>query len=263
MKGEAMLSKATIQKFVDSAKVVIRKRTPEILTGVGIAGMVTTVVLSVKATPKALMMIEERKLDLDVDELAPVEVVKTTWRCYIPSVVTGAMSIACIIGASSVNMRRNAALATAYALSETTLKDYQEKVVETIGEKKESAVRDAIAKDKLDKHPVEGNEVIVTERGGTLCYEPLSGRYFQSDIDQIKRALNEINNMMLNDSYTSLNDFYTEVGLGTTTMGDRLGWQVGGGLIDIHYSTHLAANGEPCLVVDFIKPPTYDYDKWL
>lgn len=258
-----MLNKVDFKKMFSSTQKIIKKRAPEILTGVGIAGMVTTVVLSVKATPKALMLIEERKLDLDMEELPPTEIVKTAWKCYIPPFITGAMSCACIIGASSVNMRRNAALATAYTLSETALSEYRDKVVETLGEKKDADVRDAIAKDKLDKNPITGNEVVVTERGETLCYEPLSGRYFQSDIDKIKRALNEVNNMLLNDSYVALNDFYTEIGLGTTKIGDDLGWQIGGGLIDIHFSTHLAANGEPCLVVDFIKPPAYDYNKWL
>lgn len=258
-----MLNKVDFKMMFDSAQKIIKKRAPEILTGVGIAGMVTTVVLSVKATPKALMLIEERKLDLDMEELPPTEIVKTAWKCYVPPFVTGVMSCACIIGASSVSMRRNAALATAYTLSETALSEYRDKVVETLGEKKDADVRDAIAKDKLDKNPITGNEVVVTERGETLCYEPLSGRYFQSDIDKIKRALNEINNMLLNDSYVTLNDFYTEIGLGTTKIGDDLGWQIGGGLINIHFSTHLAANGEPCLVVDFIKPPAYDYNKWL
>lgn len=258
-----MLNKVDFKMMFDSAQKIIKKRAPEILTGVGIAGMVTTVVLSVKATPKALMLIEERKLDLDMEELPPTEIVKTAWKCYVPPFVTGVMSCACIIGASSVSMRRNAALATAYTLSETALSEYRDKVVETLGEKKDADVRDAIAKDKLDKNPITGNEVVVTERGETLCYEPLSGRYFQSDIDKIKRALNEVNNMLLNDSYVALNDFYTEIGLGTTKIGDDLGWQIGGGLIDIHFSTHLAANGEPCLVVDFIKPPAYDYNKWL
>ena len=258
-----MLNKVDFQKVLGNAQKIIKKRTPEILTGVGIAGMVTTVVLSVKATPKALMLIEERKLDLDMEKLPPTEIVKTAWKCYIPPFVTGVMSCACIIGASSVSMRRNAALATAYTLSETALSEYRDKVVETLGEKKDADVRDAIAKDKLDKNPITGNEVVVTERGETLCYEPLSGRYFQSDIDKIKRALNEVNNMLLNDSYVALNDFYTEIGLGTTKIGDDLGWQIGSGLIDIHFSTHLAANGEPCLVVDFIKPLAYDYNKWL
>lgn len=257
------MAKFNLTKLCKDAQAIVRKHSPEILTGIGITGMITTTVLAVRATPKAMMLIEERKLDLETEQLKKTEIVKTVWPCYIPTILTGTMSIACIIFASSVNARRNAALATAYALSETTLRDYQDKVIETIGEKKESVVRDAIAKDKIEKDPVDTNEIVITDKGDTLCYEPLSGRYFRSDIDKIKRALNEINNMLLKDDYISLNDFYCEIGIGETKIGDEIGWHIQGGLIDLHFSTQLAANGEPCLVFDFIKAPTYDYNKWL
>lgn len=257
------MGKIDFNQIIKSAQATLKKHSPEILTGVGIAGMITTTVLAVKATPKAMMLIEEKKLDLDTDKLRPTEVVKTVWPCYIPTVATGAMSIACLIGASTVNFRRNAALTTAYAISETALKDYQEKVIETLGEKKESAVRDAIAKSKIEKDPVSGpNEIVITEKGESLCYEPLSGRYFRSDIEKIRQAWNELNYMLLNDNYISLNDFYCEIGLGETKIGEQLGWSVDKGKIEIHFSTHLAANGEPCLVIDFTNPPVYDYNRY-
>lgn len=258
-----MLEKVNIKALTDSAVKVLKKRSPEILTGIGITGMIMTTVLAVKATPKAMMLIEERKLDLQTDKITKVEAVKTVWPCYILPVITGAASIACLVGASSVNARRNAALATAYALSETAFKEYQDQVVESIGTKKSSEIRDELAKKKLDRDPVATNEIVVTDKGETLCYEPLSGRYFRSDIDKIKRALNEVNNMLLKDEHIVLNDFYCEIGLGETKIGDDLGWHIQAGLVDIHFSTHLAANGEPCLVIDFVTPPTYDYDKWM
>lgn len=256
-------------KNIDVGKIfgdihkALRKHSPEILTGIGIAGMITTTVLAVKATPKALMLIEEKKLDLDTDKLHPVEIVKTTWPCYVPPIVTGAMSIACLVGASSINVRRNAALATAYTISETALKDYQEKVVETIGEKKETAVREAITKDKIDKNPVDNNEVIVTERGDSLCYDPMSGRYFRSDINKLKEAKNELNNLILKNSTATLNDFYDEINLDGTTIGDDIGWNIQStGMTDIRFDTHLASNGEPCIVVDFIVPPIYNFNEY-
>lgn len=258
-----MMSKINVKALIKSGKALIRKRTPEILTGVGIAGMVTTTVLAVKATPKAMQLIEERKLDLGVDKLPKLEVVKTVWPCYIPAAISGAASISCIVGASSVNMRRNAALAAGYALSESTLKDYQEKIVETVGEKKMGEIQDAIAKDKLEKNPVVGNEVIVSDSGDTLCYEPMSGRYFRSSMEKLKAAINELNNMMINNQYISVNDFYTEIGIGSTSMGDDLGWRLDADLLRPHFASHIAENGEPCIVVSFLKPPTYDYDKYL
>lgn len=127
--------------------------------------MITTTVMAVRATPKALILIEERKEEIGAEKFEAMDMVKTTWACYIPAAITGTLSVACLIGASSVNARRNAALATAYTLSESALKDYQGKVIEMFGEKKNEAVKDAVAKDKVEKNPVITREVIITERG--------------------------------------------------------------------------------------------------
>lgn len=222
--------KKEIAKSFLSLKTAIKKHSPEILTGIGIAGMITTTVMAVRATPKALILIEERKEEIGAEKLEAMDMVKTTWACYIPAAITGTLSVACLIGASSVNARRNAALATAYTLSESALKDYQGKVIEMFGEKKNEAVKDAVAKDKVEKNPVVTREVIITEKGNTLCYDAISGRYFKSDIEKIKKAECELNRQMLDDMYVSLNDFYYEIGLDSVKLGDDLG---GMSIVDI------------------------------
>lgn len=254
--------------FTDLGKAA-RKHSPEILTGIGIAGMLSTTVLAVRATPKALMLIEEKKREKkftgEQPELTKLEVVKTAWKPYIPAAVTGAASVACLVGASSVNARRNAALAAAYALSESTLADYKEKVVETIGEKKAQEVKDAIAKDKIENDPVTRKEIIATDKGETLCYDALSGRYFKSDIEYIRRAVNNLNERLLFDTHISLNEYYDEIGLEEIfPMGENLGWTVdpdsaNKGLIELDFSSQLA-EGTPCLVVGFSNAPRYDYE---
>ncbi|MFR8351429.1 MAG: DUF6353 family protein [Blautia obeum] len=45
-------------------------------------------------------------------------------------------------------------------------------------------MKDAVAKDKVEKNPVVTREVIITEKGNTLCYDAISGRYFKSDIEK-------------------------------------------------------------------------------
>ena len=117
------MDKKTVTRMLYNARTAMKKHSPEILTGIGIAGMITTTVLAVRATPKALILLEEKKKEIEDNSLAPVEVVKTVWICYVPAAVTGAVSVACLVGASSVNVRRNAALATAYTLSESALKE--------------------------------------------------------------------------------------------------------------------------------------------
>lgn len=263
------MNKSNVSKVFRTIGRAVTKHSPEILVGIGITGMISTTVLAVKATPKALELIEEEKQRQNhelaeeeahqIDRLKPLDVVKVAWKPYIPAVVTGAASVACLIGANSVHSRRNAALATAYKLSETALSEYREKVIETIGDKKEKVVRDKIAKDKIDKKPVTKSEVIITEKGNTLCYDALSGRYFKSDIDLIRKAENELNKRMLQDMYISLNELYDELDLDHTTIGDEIGWNLDDGLIEICFSSQIADDDTPCIVMDYRKPPKYKY----
>ena len=263
------MGKLTLPKFVKDVQTTVVAHSPEILMSLGIAGMISTTVLAVRATPKALRLIEDKKEELEneaehsIEKLPTTEVVKACWKCYIPATITGTVSIACLIGANSINTKRNMALATAYALSETALKDYREKVVETIGEKKEQAVRDAVAKEKLERDPVRNKEIIVTEKGNTRCYDVVSGRYFTSDIDKLKKIENSLNRRMRDEMYISLNDFYYEVGLKGTKIGDDIGWNIDNGYIDFEFSSQLDDSGTPCLVVDYRVAPRYDYRRLL
>lgn len=255
------MGKLNLSNIAKDVRTAMKKHSPEILTGIGIAGMITTTVMAVRATPKALVLIEDKKIENDTDKLTPVEIIKATWPCYIPAAVTGCISVCCLIGASSVNVRRNAALSTAYTLSESALKDYQEKVIETVGEKKEQSVRDSIAKDRIERDPVTSKEVIITERGNTLCYDVISGRYFKSDIDKLKKVENELNRRMRDEMYISLNEFYYEIGLNRTSIGDDLGWDIDHGYIELRFSSQLADEGTPCLVIDYYIAPRYEYNR--
>lgn len=252
-----------LTNFFKSTRTFLGKHSPEILTGIGVTGMITTTVLAVKNTPKALMLIEEKKKDLDTDELTVIEVIKTAWKPYIPALALGITSISCIIGASAVNAKRNAALATAYAISERTLVRYRDKIIDTIGEKKEKEVREKIAQDEVDKNKVSNNGVIVTSKGNTLCRDAISGRYFRSDIDKIKKIVNELNRQMIYQNYISLNDFYYELGLDSVKNGSVLGWNLDSGLIELDFSTCLAENDEPCVVIDYLVGPRYEFDKLM
>jgi hypothetical protein len=256
------LSKQNAVNFINALKNTFKKRTPEILTGIGIAGMVTTTVLAVKATPKAVILLNERKEELETEKLPVTDVIKTTWKCYIPAAITCGASIACLVGASSVNFKRNAALATAYKLSETAIAEYRDAVVETIGEKKERDIRDKVAEKRVKKNPVTKSDVIVTGNGTTLCFDSISGRYFQSSMQKIESAKNKINERMLCDNYVSLNDLYDELGMECTKIGEDLGWNIfGDGLLDISFSSQLTDDGTPCLVMDYSVEPRYNYYK--
>lgn len=261
------MNKQTLTKFTRGVQTKLSRHSPEILMGIGITGMITTTVLAVKATPKAVQLIEYRKEELDVEKLTPVDTVKTTWKCYIPAAVTCATSIVCLIGSNSVNSKRNAALATAYKLSETAFGEYRSKVIETIGEKKERVVRDKVSEEQVKNNPVSKTDVIVTGKGQTLFFEPLSSRYFYSDLEKIKRAENNLNKQIITDPFdqgVTVNDFYAEIGIPGTSTGDGLGWNLRIGLIDIYPSAQMAEDGsehegEPCIVLNYSNPPKYEF----
>ena len=257
------MSKSKMAQLMRVAKTSITKHSPEILTGIGIAGMITTTVLAVKATPKAIRLIEEAKEEKGED-LTKAETVKTCWKAYIPAAAICVASTACLIGASSVSIRRNAMLATAYKLSETAFSEYKEKVVETIGDEKEKIVREKISEERIKKNPITKNEIIMTDYGDTQFYETLSGRYFKSDIEQIKKVVNYLNKDMLQDMFgtISLNEFYDELELERIDLGDELGWRVDKGLIEIDFTSKIADNGKPCIVLDYINAPYYGFDKF-
>lgn len=250
-----------ISKMLKSFRYELGKHSPEILTGIGIAGMITTTVMAVKATPKALDLLAEVKEDTKNEDKKVVgkAIVTKVAPVYIPATLTGCFSIACLVGASSVNVRRNAALATAYTLSESALKEYQAKVVETIGEKKEQSIRDAVAKDTIQRNPVTNTEVFITSKGDTLCYDAISGRYFTSDIEKLRRIENELNKRLMNEMYISLNELYYEIGLRPTEQGNELGFNIDDGFIDFNFSAQITDDGRPCIVVGYHIGPRYGY----
>lgn len=256
------MDKSNITNIIKGIKASISRHSPEILTGIGIAGMITTTILAVKATPKAIKLIEAEKQAKHVDALSPVDTVKTVWKCYIPAAMTGVSSIACLIGSNAINAKRNAALTTVYTLSEMARNEYKEKVIETIGEKKERTIKEKVDAERIKKDPVSKKEVIITEKGTTLCYDHVFGRYFKSDIDLINRAMNKINREIVINMYASLNDFYAELGLSPVEMGYDLGWNIDDGTIEIEPSSQLADDGTPCLVIDYSVSPKYNYSRF-
>ena len=255
------MKKIHIGKILNSSKFFVKKHSPEILSGLGVAGVITTTIMAVKATPNALKLIDEYKENNDKDDIKIFETIKVAGVCYIPTTIIGVVSISCIMGASTISFKRNAALATAYKLSEAALKEYSDKVVEVIGEKKEKTIRDAVFQDEINKHPVKNKEIYITNKGETLCYDGISGRVFKGNIDQIRKSVNELNREMRNEMFISLSEFYDEIGLRHTDISDYIGWNIDTtGYIDIDTSAILTEDEKPCIYISYRNRPIYGFD---
>ena len=245
-----------IKRIVRSLGNTIDANSPAILTGIGVAGVLSTVALAIKGTSSAVFVINEEET-LRSEELTQREKLELVWKCYIPTAASSVLTIAAIIGSNHISTRRNAALLSLYSVADQALKEYQDKVVATIGQKKEEKIRDEIAQDKLDGVPVEGREIIITGKGDYLFYDTLSGRYFRSDIETVRRIQNDFNELLFNDMFLPLNDFYDMLGLEETEMGRSAGWDVQAGKLDIQFNAKIATDGEPCIVLSYLIQPKH------
>jgi hypothetical protein len=254
----------TLVDLAKRAEKLVADRSPLILTAVGVTGTITTAVLTGKAAIKADRLLEKEKYyqsqrsNTPVEVLPPKEMFLLVWKLYIPPASVGALTVTSIILANQIGTRRAAAMAAAYALSEKAFTEYKEKVVEKIGENKERLVRDDLAQDQVRNNPVTDNQILMTGGGTVLCYEPFTGRYFNSDMESLKKAQNDLNYQVLSNYYASLSDFYDLVGLPRTKISDDLGWN-SDEILELNFSTVLSDDGRPCISIDFKVAPIRDY----
>lgn len=248
-----------LKELYNTLKQSTIKNSPTILVGLGIASMIGGTILAVKATPKALDLLADVKSEEKTKKEQAKDIVLKVAPVYIPAVIAEGVGVACIVGASKVNHRRNAALSAAYALSEKTLTSYQNKLIEVVGKNKTEALKDAVAKDEITKNPVSSREVIITSKGDTLFYDSVSGRYFESDMETLRKIQNDLNQRLMNEMYIGLNELNYEIGLACTEQGNVLGFNIDDGLIQFEFSAQITEDGRPCIVLGYRVGPRYGY----
>lgn len=246
----------------------INRNSPSILTAMGVGGLVGTVILAVRGTVKAYEALSAED-GFRADEwseqtgehqgaypgdFTPKEIVEITWRYYVPTVVSGVFTVACMIGSNHISTRRNAALVSLFTVTEKALREYEKKVVETIGEKKEALLRGEIAQEKIDAHPVENTTVIMTGKGEYLFFDSFSGRYFKSDVETIRKLVNDFNQKLIKCApmFLGINDFFDELGLERVEMGDEMGWNAEDNMLDVRLSSaKITKDGVPCGILEY------------
>lgn len=247
----------TLLDIAKQAEKYAINNSPTILTGIGAAGTVVTAFLTAKATVKALRTLD-REMPADVQTLASKA--KIVWPEYIPAVAMGAITVTAIIGANRIGARRAAAVAAAYSLTEKAFTEYRDKVAENIGKKKHQKIYDDIAQKHVDDTPVSTREVIITGNGDVLCFDSLTGRYFMSNMEAVRKAENEITKQVLDEGYASLTEFYDKIGLSATAYSEEVGWNYDN-LIQVQFSTTMSDDGRPCISIQYNTPPARNYYK--
>jgi len=232
-----------INNSLNIIKKVLNKNSPAILTGLAISGTITTAYLTGKASYKAGQILYEYS-----EEMPPKEKLEMIWKLYIPSAISGVATIGCIISATKISSKRAAAAYSILSVSEKAFEEYREKVVEKLGEKKEKEIHDEAVQERITKSPP--NTTIIAEEGKVLCCELLTGRYFNSDMQTLRKAQNDINAQIISDAYVCLNDFYYIVGLPYTSNSGNYGW-TSEKLLDLEFTTVLSEDSKPCIAFDY------------
>jgi len=168
----------------------------------------------------------------DLVKIKPMSTGDKIWmyiRSYAPAVITLGLSIGCIFGANHINKVRMLQLAGAYALSRKELKEYKDKVKETIGDKKFNELSDSIVQDKILKNPPTEANTITPNMSNvpnlSLWYDDFSDRYFYSNADYIRRAETEANVQLNKYRELSPNDIYNLLGIKDCPAGDDVRWR--------------------------------------
>lgn len=257
-----------MEGLLNHAQRFVKRNSATILTCAGGAGVVATSVMAVKATPKAMKLLEEAKKEKG-EELTKMETVKVVGPTYIPTIITGAATLACIFGANILNKRQQAALMSAYALLDTKYKEYKDKVKELYGEETHNEIINAIAVEKADKVNVHAEclcancDLSLEENDGEpkLFYDEHSNRYFETTIEQVIQAEYHANRNFTLRGYVYLNEFYEFLGLELTEYGDVMGWAINDDeiyWIDFNHRKVVMDDGLEVYIIEAIYPPSYE-----
>jgi hypothetical protein len=246
---------------------------PSILTTLGVAGAVSSTIMAARAAWEASDLIRLKEADDEargqvIEDSREVlkDRVRLVWPLFVPPTAMLTATVACVIGAQRVNSRRAAGLAAMYTLAEKTHTEYVDKVREKIGERKEEAVRDEIAQDRINESWHDGVYIHGDEDAANsqIFLDKFSGRYFRSDVESIRSVLNDFNKGMLHDGFLSLAEFYEFLGLPAASAYYNVGWHLDKeGFVDVRFSGAVLPNGQkPCMVMEFKEEPKPNFSRF-
>lgn len=243
----------------------VTDNSPGILTGLGVAGAVTTAILAGR-TGYLVGMDASTQYHEAVKEGEPLpehlldmrHIVRTYWKQFIPAGSVGAATVAAIVMANQVGSRRAAAITAAFKLSEQLSEEYKNKVVETLGLQKEEKMRSELASDRMARTP--GSDLIIVAGSESVFYDEMSGQYFKAEMETVRKAVNEINYQVNNSYYASLSDFYEKIGLRRTQFSDELGWNTDE-LLEVQYGATLLPDGRPAISISYNRMPIRGFDR--
>lgn len=253
--------KEKLMKTYKKVELKAIKHSPEILAGVGVVGVVGSLVMACKATTKLSDVLEESKEQLDkIKEVAAdpayeekysqddakkdttityVQTAMKVTKLYAPSVILCASSLGCLLASNNILKKRNAALSAAYMTVDKSFKEYRKRVADRFGEEVEKEIRYNIKAEEITKVDEDGNEVTETVKIMDGTDDPNSysdyARFFdescaawQNDAEYnltfLKAQQQYANDLLKARGRLFLNEVYRMLGIDETKAGQVVGW---------------------------------------
>ena len=257
----------TLKNRLDKTGEAFKRYAPEILTGASVLGLGATTYFTGRASFKAGLLVaadatekmESASEGEDVQFMGPKEIIKETWKFYIPAMVIGLATCTAIISSNSISRNRQIAMISAAAIAEQSYREYKDKVIEETTKPKARKIEDAVAQDKIDEKKDEINGLVLKNDGDVVCIEMYTGRTFVSTANKIHKAENDINRIVNNEGYASHNDFMTLLGLPSVEAGEAVGWS-NDCVLEVLIGAGLHEETEPVLTVGYRRNPKVGYN---
>lgn len=246
--------------FIKRAAMWLGKHERVILTCVTISAEIIAIYEAVKNGPEFEKVANEVKEEEITKGEAAKKLVVPAAKIAIPFAISS--------GAAILNHKKAsetiASISNLYTITKTVSDEYKAQAEKELGPEKAAEIEGRIAKDQAARSfngSSCGDMVHLTGHGTDKFYDAWSGRWFLSDINYIKRVVNDKNAQLQNDMYVSLNEFYADLDIPTTDSGREQGWNVDFGKIDVAFEACLDENDKPYTVMSFKSAPGWMYEK--
>lgn len=241
-------------KFLKPIWAFCKKHATKLLAGLAIGSEAAAIYLTAKEAP----IVQERLNALPPDATR-WDRFKTAGKVYLPAAIMTAISMTSIVTGTVIGDKRQVMLESLCSASNAALAGYQKKVVDAIGKEKAAEIEDSVAQELMEQTPPPVNKVFATGKGDQLIFDPLSGRYFTSNLNEVVAAANRLNAQIITEMWVSVNEWYSELGLEDIGLGDSSGWSVDH-FIDIpndpkKFMTRMSEDGRSCAVISYYNRP--------
>lgn len=125
-------------KLTKTCARFLRKHGGTILAVAASVGVVATAIETGRASTKAQKIIEKNMIAIDCENYGEScytakQKVLDCWKAYVPAVILGGGTIACILGSNALNKKQLASMTAAYMALGKTYQEYRRQVAERWG----------------------------------------------------------------------------------------------------------------------------------